>query len=208
MVGDLMAYPDKNKLSSGAMSAVYEKASQIILNWKPKLDMNVIQKGVECEDDAIELLNTVTGKQYVKNKDRISTDLTTGEWDIYDFEEDKIWDIKNAYSKKTFPIFLKEGDRKKYEWQLRDYMHLFGASNAGIAYCLVDTPEYLINRRDDPDWHVVSHLPPADRVTIMSIERCKEKEEQMLNKLQLAQDELKKILEARNFDISKYTVDF
>lgn len=208
MIGKLMAYPDKDTLSAGAMSAIYEKASQIILDWHPQLDMHVIEKGRQCEDMAIELLSSVMGKKYVKNETRLSTDLITGEWDIFDAEENKIIDIKNAYSKKTFPIIITEGDMKLYEWQLTAYMSLKDADKAAIAYCLVDTPEELISRRDDPDWHVVSHIPECDRVTIFEMERCYKKERQMLNKVKLAQDELKRILDERGFDLSLYEVDF
>lgn len=208
MIGKLMAYPDKDTLSAGAMTAIYEKASQIILGWEPKLDMQVIEKGRQCEDDAIELLNSVLGKSYTKNETRLSTDLITGEWDIFDEEENKIIDIKNAYSKKTFPVIITEGDMKLYEWQLTAYMHLKDADKAAIAYCLVDTPEELISRRDDPDWHAVSHIPECDRVTIFEMERCYKKERQMLKKVKLAQGELKRILEERDFDINLYEVDF
>lgn len=208
MIGKLMAYPDKDTLSQGAMTAIYEKASQIILDWQPQLDMYVIEKGRQCEDMAIELLSSVLGKKYVKNATRLSTDLITGEWDIFDEEENKIIDIKNAYSKKTFPIIITEGDMKLYEWQLTAYMSLKDADKAAIAYCLVDTPSDLVSSRDDPDWHYVSHLPAKDRVTIFNMERCATKERQMLKKVKLAQDELKRILEERDFDLSLYEVDF
>lgn len=207
-VGKLMTYPDKDTLSAGAMSAIYEKASQIILDWEPRLDMQVIEKGRQCEDEAIELLNSVLGKGYTKNKTRLNTDLITGEWDIFDEEENKIIDIKNAYSKKTFPITITEGDMKLYEWQLTAYMYLKNADKAAIAYCLVDTPEKLISRRDDPDWHVVSHIPECDRVTIFEMERCYKKERQMLNKVKLAQAKLKETLEEKGFDYRSYQIDF
>ena len=208
MIGRLMAYPDKDTLSAGAISAVHEKASQIILDWQPKLDMHVIEKGRVCEDEAIALLNRVLGKSYKKNSQRLNTDLITGEWDVYDEEENKIIDIKNAYSKKTFPIIISEGDLKLYEWQLTAYMHLKDADKAAIAYCLVDTPSDLVSLRDDEDWHIVSHIPERDRVTIFDMERCATKERQMLKKVKLAQDELKRILDDRGFDLDRYKVDF
>lgn len=199
MVGKLMAYPDKDTLSTGAISAIYEKASQIILGLKPNLDLPAIKKGLACEDEAIELLNLVDDKNYVKNKHRISTPLLTGEWDIYCPEQDLIIDIKNAYSKATFPIVLKDGEKKLYEWQLRAYMLLAGASRAAIVYCLVDTPEELIKRSDPLDWHLVSDIKPEYRITKLEIERCEIKEKQLLNKLKIATKELERILKERNF---------
>lgn len=207
-VGKLMAYPDRDSLSAGAISAIYEKASQIILDWEPKLDLRIIEKGRVCEDEAIDLLNQVKDKNYVKNNARLTTDLLTGEWDIYCKEEDLIIDIKNAYSKKTFPIFIKEGDKKDYEWQLTAYMALKNASRARIAYVLVDTPEELINPHDDIDWHRVSHIDPKSRLTEFNMERCFERERQLLNRVKLAQIKLKEILEEKGFDYKSYQIDF
>lgn len=207
-VGKLMAYPERDSLPAGAITAIYEKASQIILDWEPKLDLRVIEKGRVCEDEAIGLLNQVKGKNYVKNTIRLTNDLLTGEWDIYCKEEDLIIDIKNAYSKKTFPIFIKEGDKKDYEWQLTAYMALKNASRASIAYVLVDTPEELINPYDDIDWHIVSNIDPKNRLTEFNMERCAEREQQLLNRVKLAQIKLRGILEEKGFDYESYQIDF
>lgn len=207
-VGRLMAYPDKNTLAQGALTYIGEVASQILLDWQPELDMYMVEKGLQCEDESIDLLNDLYGTSYAKNHERITGDLLTGEWDIYDQVNDLIIDIKTAYSKKTFPIALKEGDRKMYEWQLTAYMHLKGADNAAIAYTLVDTPPHLIGARENPDWHQVSHIQKNLRVTGFNIQRDAEREEQMLNKLKLAQDHLKEILDSKGFDYSFLEVSF
>lgn len=199
-VGKLMAYPDKNTLPDGAVSYINELASQIILNWQPELDTFAIEKGKQCEDDSIALLNSVTGKSYTKNATRKTTDLLTGEWDIEDESESLIIDIKSAYSKKTFPIAIKEGDRKLYEWQLTAYMHLRNLDNAMLAYCLVDTPEPLISKKDNEDWHHVSHIPERYRVTTFQMSRDATKEEQLIARCKLAQMRLVEILDNRGYD--------
>ena len=207
-VGKLMTYPERDSLPVGAITAIYEKASQIILDWEPKLDLRIIEKGRVCEDDAIDLLNEVKGRSYVKNTTRLTTDLLTGEWDIYCQEDDLIIDIKNAYSKKTFPIFIKDGDKKDYEWQLTAYMALKNASRARISYVLVDTPEELINPYDDISWHIVSHINPKHRLTEFNMERCFERERQLLSRVKLAQEKLKEILKEKGFDYKSYQIDF
>jgi hypothetical protein len=199
-VGKLMAYPDKNTLPDGAISYINEIASQIILNWQPELDTFAIEKGKQCENESISLLNSFLGKDYTKNSNRITTDLLTGEWDIEDESESLIIDIKSAYSKKTFPIAIKDGDRKLYEWQLTAYMHLRNLDNARLAYCLVDTPEPLISKKDNEDWHKVSHIPERYRVTTFDMERNKEKEEQLIARCKLAQKRLLEILDSRGYD--------
>lgn len=199
-VGKLMSYPDKNSLADGALTHVYELASQLLLNWKPELNTPEIEKGRLVEDQSIALLNQVTGNFYVKNKQRITTDLFTGEWDIDEPDDDIIIDIKSAYSKKTFPIILREGDKKLYEWQLDTYMLLRDINHAAIAYVLVDTPDHLIKRNEPEDWHIVGHIDPNLRVTMLHRERDATREKQLINKARVAQDMLCEILDKRGFD--------
>lgn len=198
-VGRLMAYPDKDKLPDGALTYIHELASQILLDWQPEFCGDEMQKGIQCEDESIELINQVKGKEYKKNTNRITTDLLTGEWDVEDEAESLIIDVKTAYSKKTFPLVMKEGDKKLYEWQLRAYMHLRGLEQASIIYTLVDTPLELIKNWDNPGWHVVSHLPPAYRLTELNIKRDMEKEEMLLNRCKLAKAKLDEVLESKGY---------
>lgn len=199
-VSKLMSYPEKDTLSEGALTYVYELASQILLEWKPELDTYSINKGKQCENESIALYNLFSGGFHVKNDQRINTDLFTGEWDLYDEETKTIIDIKTAYSKKTFPIVLKEGDRKNYEWQLDCYMLLKDANRAGLVYCLVDTPSDIIKRGEPEDWHKVSHLPHHLRVTEFYKDRDAKREGQLIAKARVAQEVLKEILDKKGYD--------
>lgn len=198
-VGKLMAYPEKDTLSDGALTHVYELASQILLNWKPALDTYEIEKGRVVEDQTIALYNQVSGNFYVKNNERKKTDLFTGECDINEEDEDLILDIKSSYSKKTFPLILKEGDKKLYEWQLDTYMLLWDRNYAGLVFGLVDTPSHLIKKQDPEDWHIVSHIPPELRITTIFKERDAKREQQLINKTRVAQDVLLEILDKRGY---------
>lgn len=198
-VGRLMAYPEKDTLSDGALTHVYEMASQILLNWKPALDTFEIEKGRVVEDQTIALYNQVSGNFYVKNQDRKTTDLFAGECDINEESEDLILDIKSSYSKKTFPLLLKEGDKKLYEWQLDNYMHLWDRNKSGLVFGLVDTPSHLIKKQDPEDWHIVGHILPELRITTMFKSRDAVREKQMINKTRVAQSVLCEILDKRGF---------
>lgn len=198
-VGKLMAYPEKDTLSDGALTHVYELASQILLNWKPALDTYEIEKGRVVEDQTIALYNQVSGNFYVKNNERKKTDLFTGECDINEEDEDLILDIKSSYSKKTFPLILKEGDKKLYEWQLDTYMLLWDRNYAGLVFGLVDTPSHLIKKQDPEDWHIVGHIPPELRITTIFKERDAKREQQLINKTRVAQDVLCEILDKRGY---------
>ena len=190
-----MAYPEKDTLADGAKTYLEKIASQHILDWKENLDTFEIQKGKDCEDISIDLYNSVQSTFYMKNIARISNDLMTGECDILDNENSLVIDIKTAYSKKTFPMFLTPS--KLYEWQLRCYMHLYNVDKAELAYCLVSTPEHLIKRNEPDDWHFVDHIDEYKRLATASLERCEKKEQQMINKAQLAQDYLNKLLTSK-----------
>ena len=202
-VGKLMAYPEKDTLSDGALTHVYELVSQILLNWKPALDTYEIEKGRVVEDQTIALYNQVSGNFYVKNNERKKTDLFTGECDINEEDEDLILDIKSSYSKKTFPLILKEGDKKLYEWQLDTYMLLWDRNYAGLVFGLVDTPSHLIKKQDPEDWHIVGHIPPELRITTIFKERDAKREQQLINKTRVAQDVLCEILDKRGYKWEK-----
>lgn len=207
-VGNIMGYPDKDILPDGAKTFIYELASQILLDWKPELDFATLEKGIRCEDESIALINNLLGKNYLKNKTRLKNDYLTGEWDIWDKEEDLIIDIKTAFSKKTFPLSIKSSKVKMYEWQLIAYMALTGAKNAQISYVLVDTPIDLVPKWENPDWHYVSAIDPKLRHTPFKVLYSQEREQQLLNRVKLAQAFLKEILEERGYSFKKEKIDF
>lgn len=198
-IGKLMTYPDRDNLADGALTHVYELASQILLNWKPALNTFEIEKGRVVEDQTIALYNQVSGNFYVKNTERKTSDLFTGECDINEEDEDLILDIKSSYSKKTFPLIIREGDKKLYEWQLDTYMHLWDRNHAGLVFGLVDTPDHLIKKQEPEDWHIVGHIPPELRITTIFKERDAKREQQLINKTRVAQDVLLEILDKRGF---------
>ena len=182
-VGALMAYPDKDSLPVSAMTFLELKESQIQLEWKEQVDTLPMLKGTQVEDQSIALFNEVTGNFFFKNADRKSNGLITGECDIFDEDSNTIWDIKSSYSKKTHKIRIDVKENKTYFWQLVSYAELWDAKYAGLARCLVDTPEELISMKDDQDWHVVSHINPRFRCATASIQVTAELREQLMNRV-------------------------
>ena len=193
-VGDIMAYPDKDTLPKGAMTFIENKASQILLDWREQVDTLPMLKGTQVEDQSIALFNEVTGNFFFKNAERKDNGLITGECDIFDEDTNTIWDIKSSYSKKTHKIRIDVKENKTYFWQLVSYAELWDADNAGLARCLVDTPEDLISNKDDIDWHVVSHINPRLRCATASMQVIAELREQLMNRVKLAQNKLKEML--------------
>ena len=74
------------------------------------------------------------------------------------------------------------------------YAELWGTENAGLARCLVDTPEHLISSKDDVDWHIVSHIEPRKRCAYGQMQVTTEMREQLMNRAKLAHNKLMEML--------------
>lgn len=184
MVGKLMTAPDKALLPVGAITALDEMVSQKLLNWRNEQDFFTLQKGIQCENESIELYNEFKDEFYIKNIERATIGNLTGECDILDTSKDLVIDIKTAYNKKSHPLNLTAS--KLYEWQLRAYMYLYGVNHAELAYCLVDTPIELRKKSEPDSWHEVADVTMHLRVRTFRIERCLTKEKQMLDRVELS----------------------
>lgn len=166
-------------LSESAKKVVEDEIRALYFGVREKISSKQMQKGIECEQQSIELLNNVEfrlSKPYVKNTERRSNDWITGECDIYDADTKLIRDIKTSWSLATFPLFATNAD--DYEWQMRGYMMLWDCDEASVDYCLIDTPEHLIGY-EQRDLHIVSHIEPEKRVKSFVYERDLEKEERI-----------------------------
>lgn len=195
-ISKIMANPESDKLGVGAYTYLENLASQVALDWDEDFDFRTLQKGRDVEQDSIDLYNKFNFTSYMKNTERKSSDLITGECDIDDVDSSLIIDIKSSWSKATHPYRLRLGGKKGYEWQLLAYMHLWDRDQAELAYCLVDTPYELVGMEDE-NLHEVAHIDMALRVTTLRFEREAKKEKQMLAKVRVAQLELAKLLDMK-----------
>lgn len=208
-VSKLMAYPEKVELPSGALTEIEKIAARIVFGTKPNLSNFYLEKGLLMEDEAIDMYCEHTGTFAVKNKTRmylwhpLHGVLLTGECDLEDdFNHGtETIDIKVAYSTETFPMFLKLGDRKGYEWQLTSYNVLFKTQRSKLAYCLPSTPEELIKRGEPLSWHQVNHIPLKHRIAIIEFDRDSSMVNQLMNRLVNAKAELKRLVALKGYSI-------
>lgn len=195
-IGKLMTEPRskaEGPLSVSAKSYIRELAAQEIFGVDFEISSKAIEKGIECEADSIQLLNTVRGLSLVKNSERKSNEFITGECDLFDNQAKRGHDIKTSWSIATFPITVADCEDKLYEWQMRGYMALWDADEWEVNYCLVDTPDRLISF-EPMQLHVVSHLPEWMRVTTWTVKRDMEKEAAIYEKVKVAREYFKSIL--------------
>lgn len=184
-------------LSVGARTYIRELAQQEIFGIDFTFSSKETEKGIEVEEQSIALLNRVRGLSLVKNTERRSNGLLSGECDLFDAERKRGHDIKSSWSAKTFPGWVKDCEDKIYEYQMRGYMMLWDADEWQVDYCLVDTPERLIGY-EDMTMHLVGHIPEHLRVTSWVITRDAAKEALIREKVEAAQDYYAQVV--REFD--------
>lgn len=102
-----------------------------------------IKKGLMVEEDSLTLYSLVKKKYFVKNQETFENDFLIGTPDIIEPEE--IIDIKSSWDLFTFHSVLTKPINKDYEYQLKGYCDLKNKDVAKLAYCLINTPEQLVN---------------------------------------------------------------
>ena len=125
-----------------------------------EISSKYMSKGTIVEDHSMELLSLLESKFYVKNEENFENDWITGTPDII---EPELRDIKSSWDIFTFHKTLAEGITDDNFWQAQSYMDLTGSDICYIDYCLVDTPEQLVEyekrkiiydaQTDDPEWY-------------------------------------------------------
>lgn len=188
-IGKLMTEPrakSEGVLSVGARTYIRELAQQEILGVEFSFSSKETEKGIEMEQEGINLLNRVRGLNLVKNTERRSNEHVTGEADLHDAAARRGHDIKCSWSAKTFPAWVMDAEDKLYEWQVRTYMWLWDADEWEVNFVLLDTPERLIGF-EPLQMHVVGHIPEHMRLTSWVITRDLEKEALIETKVRAAQ---------------------
>lgn len=138
---------EPDTLPQGAKTEIQKELDFLMFGIKPEASAKQLEKGNMCEQDGLELLQSVYNYQHddriflVKNEDsRADSDyLLRGTWDALYGET--VIDIKVPWSLANFRAAeLSEA----YYWQLLTYCTITGAKKGLLAYCLVDTPEEFI----------------------------------------------------------------
>lgn len=149
-VGYLMTEPvAKADKEAGVLSKTAQKhliEVYIAEKYGRKRDIQTKQmkKGIEAEQDSIDLLSMYLKLPFIKNEERFKNDFITGLPDI--INGDTIIDIKSSYDLWTFLGNIPDKLDNLYYWQMQSYMWLTGTRKATIAYCLVNTPESIIQQ--------------------------------------------------------------
>lgn len=140
-----------------------------------------IEKGLIMEDQAIDLVAEYLDLGLlIKNDQWFENEYMTGTPDVV--LKNLIIDVKCVWDCFTFPLFDKDIPNSDYYWQGQCYMNLTGVNSYALAYCLMDTPEYLIEKEfkynnfkqdeyeDFRARYIYSDLPIEKRVKIFEFQ--------------------------------------
>ena len=145
-LGKIMTAPRSKSevLSQTAKTYVEELAKEHLFGIKKVFKSRYTDKGNEVEEKAIELTEEVLGFEFLtKNEEYFENDYIKGTPDI--ITHSLVIDVKSSWSGDTFPFFETELPNKDYYYQVMGYMWLTGKKNALISYCLINTPEEIVN---------------------------------------------------------------
>jgi hypothetical protein len=180
-------------LSQTAKSYIIQKAKEDFFEYRSELNSKYITKGLAQEQDSIDLLNLVRLEDYRKSDERVENEWLTGCCDI--ITDTYIIDIKTSWSLDTFPATSYElKDLSDYEWQGRAYMWLYDMPFFELCYVMVTTAPEIMGDYENGALHYVDHIAPEKRITSITFERDKEIEIQMAERLILATEFYKEVI--------------
>ena len=136
-----------DKLPETCKSYIKEWIKGKVYNKRKDIDNKYLQKGIQCEDEAINILMDYKNLPWnCKNEERRENDYMTGECDL--LYPDMIYDTKCSFDCFTFPLFkTKLRTNHDYYYQGQVYMDLYKVKKYTVAYVLVNTPAGIIEKQ-------------------------------------------------------------
>lgn len=184
-IGSLMTEPkekaakEAGELSKSAKTFLKKTYAREKYGRESDIVTKQMQKGIEVEEESITLLSRVFKKMLKKNEIRLNNEFITGVPDIFTGDTidkaETITDIKSSYDLFSFLPHVGEPLDRDYYYQLQGYMALSGAKKANIAYCLVNTPEHIIQAEKYKLFkvmNVISEEAPEFIAEAMKIEKA------------------------------------
>ena len=190
----LLEHARMHSLSAGGKTHVRDLVREAVYGFEPaEVNTYPIRKGREVEAECIAMLARLTGRPLVKNTERRTNGVISGECDVWDAPIRCGRDVKAPYSMASMPIALADAYDSGYEWQMQGYMILWDADLWSVDYVLVNTPDELIGY-EPPALHCVDHIPENLRWTAWAVERDRSLEPLILAKVSAARRYFREVL--------------
>lgn len=166
----------KGELSAGCITYLKEWYAEQMYNDREDIESKYLNKGLECENDAIRTCEDFFGEFFKKNEQYFEGEFITGTPDI--LTKDRVIDTKCSWNGKTFLESITSPINTDYEWQLQGYMILTGKPLASLVYMLLDTPEHINYGRE-----IEYKNPINERFFRFDLEKSEEKEAEIVAKV-------------------------
>ena len=154
-VGQLVTAPRlKKDREAGLLGSTAKSMLIKVYGWekygrRDDLRTKAIKKGLQVEEEGITLVAKLDKYLYQKNETRLNNKWFTGEPDIFKGvsikKAERIIDIKCSWDLASFLSSIKTFLNKDYYAQGQIYCDLANCSEFEISYCLINTPQVLIN---------------------------------------------------------------
>jgi len=181
LVGELQDIRFEVELSETAKVHLSDIHTQLTTGRRTDITNKYIEKGLLVEEDGITVYSRNKKKFFKKNETHLKNLFIMGTPDIFEgasiHEATSVPDIKCSWDLYTFRRTLVKKINPMYWWQLHGYMWLTGAKNAPLAYCLINTPEPLIQAAEKSMWYKLG-CPSDDDANF--IDACKELRKSMV----------------------------
>ena len=202
------------KFGKVAESMIKEMFRLQHFGYKEEVLNSVLLKGKLTEQDCIELISLVWPENEFreKNTQRLTNKWITGELDILLKTISTVEDVKSCWSLKTFMDV--EAPDQIYIDQAQSYLWLANCKKFRLHYCLVPTPERIINseirrmschfggpdKAEESDYFtelrdqiihnndVIKTIAPEDRVKTFLIDRDNDRIKKIKHRCTLAQE--------------------
>lgn len=155
-LGHLMTLPkekaarERGDLSESAKTHLIDIYVSKKYNRQSDVRSKYMEKGLMVEEDSITLLSRLRKRMFKKNKETLFNKYIQGTPDLYEGGEDifhaqVIDELKSSWDIYTFFRVHTKSLNADYYWQVQGYMDLSGATKANLIYCLINTPQVLID---------------------------------------------------------------
>lgn len=133
------------ELSESAKTHLIDVYVATKYNRHDDIETAAMKKGTAVEKDSMTIYSAFCRDYFVKNTEHLSNEFIKGTPDIRVKKNKEIIELKSCWDAFTFFRNLGEDVKKMYYWQCQGYMWLDDADKARLVYCLVNTPEFLID---------------------------------------------------------------
>jgi hypothetical protein len=125
------------------------KAEGMIPVGKEAMEIMAIQKGKQCQTEAMDMLSILDDEAYTENKEQVANLYLTGEPDAYKgktiWEATHISDQKNMWDYPTFLKSINQSLENGYKTQIQGYGNIVSCPSLTIDKILCSNPQDIIN---------------------------------------------------------------